>query len=235
MSNAYAFFDVDGTLLRPKSMVAFHEYWYRQWTGLATLAQAREYEDVSATLRTLIRSDAPRELVNRRYYELFAGRPVDEVQRCARAWARSVTASPKNFFTEVVGEMARLRNQGIEPVLVSGSFIEVLTPIAEHLKVSQMLATRLQQVNGTYSGQILAPQTIGEGKAIAIKAFLSRQGVPSHSCWAFGDDVTDMPMLDAVGHPVAVIGDPALAAAARHRGWRLLQVSDPDGRVDAAA
>ncbi len=234
MSRPYAFFDVDGTLLRPKSMVAFHEYWYRQWTGLTTMARTREYEDVSATLRTLIKSDAPRELVNRRYYELFAGRPVDEVQRCARAWARSVTASPKNFVTEVVDEMARLRSQGIEPVFVSGSFIEVLTPIAEHLNVSQLLATRLLQVNGTYSGQISAPQTIGEGKAVAIKEFLSRHGVPSHVCWAFGDDLTDMPMLDAVGHPVAVIGDPALAATARHRGWRLLHVSEADCRVDAA-
>ena len=235
MSDAYAFFDVDGTLLRPKSMVAFHEYWYRHWTGLTTAAGIREYEDVSATLRTLLKSDAPRELVNRRYYEFFAGRPVDDVQRCARAWARSVTASPKNFFTEVIDEMARLRNQGIEPVFVSGSFIEVLTPIAEHLEVSQLLATRLVQVDGTYSGQILAPQTIGEGKAIAIKAFLSRHGVPSHACWAFGDDLTDMPMLDAVGHPVAVIGDPALATAARHRRRRQLHVSPPDARVDAAA
>jgi phosphoserine phosphatase len=46
-------------------------------------------------------------------------------------------------------------------------------------------------------------------------------------CWAFGDDVSDVPMLSAVGHPVAVIGDHALDSVARSREWRRLHLATP--------
>ena len=231
MTNSYAFFDVDGTLLRLKSMFSFHDFWYQRWIGLDSGARVEEYEDVTAILRALVESGAQRELVNRRYYEFFSGRSVDEVGRCAQAWARTVVADPRLFVTEVIDELDALRAKGVEPVFVSGSFVEVLTPIADHLSVSHMLATRLLHDGKTYTGRFRAPQTIGEGKALAIGKFLAERSILPADCWAFGDDISDVPMLEAVGHPVAVIGDSALSSTARARGWKCLHISASDDQL----
>lgn len=229
MPHAYAFFDVDGTLLNMKSMFSFHDYWYRRWLPSHSGAVGDEFEDVSAILRALTESGSPRELVNRRYYEFFAGRSVEAVAACAEAWARSVLADPGLFIPEVLDELSNLRARSVEPVFVSGSFLEILQPIAEHLGVRQVLATRLLQAGGKYTGRFEAPQTIGTGKAVAITAFLARGTAQAAECWAFGDDASDLPMLEAVGRPVAIIGDPELGAIAQARSWRRLHVgADPD-------
>ncbi len=231
MSNAYAFFDVDGTLLRLKSMFSFHDFWYQRWTGLSGSARVEEYEDVTAILRALVESGEPRELINRRYYEYFSGRSVDEVSRCAQAWARTVVSDPRLFVTEVTDELDALRAKGVEPVFVSGSFIEVLTPIAEHLNVAHVLATRLLHDGKTYTGRFQAPQTIGDGKVLAIAEFLAERSFSPSDCWAFGDDISDVPMLESVGHPVTVIGDSALSSTARSRGWKCLHISASDDQL----
>lgn len=231
MANSYAFFDVDGTLLRLKSMFSFHDFWYQRWIGLDSGIRVEEYEDVTAILRALVESGAQRELINRRFYEFFSGRSVHEVGRCAQAWARTVVADPRLFVTEVIDELDALRAKGVEPVFVSGSFVEVLTPIAEHLNVSHILATRLLHDDKTYTGRFRAPQTIGEGKALAIGEFLSERSCPQSDCWAFGDDISDVSMLEAVGHPVAVIGDNALSSIARARGWKCLHISTSDDQL----
>jgi HAD superfamily hydrolase (TIGR01490 family) len=225
MVKPYAFFDVDGTLLRIKSMFSFHDFWYRHWTAPSDVTFIEEHQDVSAILRVLADSDTPRELINRRYYEFFSGRSVDEVGRCALAWARHVIADPGLFISEVTEELESLRAEGVEPVFVSGSFVEILRPIAECLGVEHLLATRLLQVGGRYTGRFEAPQTIGQGKAMAINAFLAERDGKAADCWAFGDDLSDLSMLDTVGHPVAVIGDPALETIARKHGWRSVHLN----------
>lgn len=228
MTNLFAFFDVDGTLLRAKSMFSFHDFWYRHWKGQNDTASVEEYRDVTAIFRALGESDAPRELINRRYYEFFSGRSVDEVVLCAQAWARSVISDPRLFISETMNELESLRARGIEPVLVSGSFVEVLAPIAEHLGIRHVLATRLVRAAGKYTGRFNAPQMIGHGKAIAIKEFLACRASKAADCLAFGDDISDLPMLISVGHPVAVIGDSALEIAARSRGWRCMHLNTSD-------
>lgn len=225
MKHTYAFFDVDGTLLNMKSMFSFHDYWYRRWNRVNGQAVSEEFEDVTAILRGLAESGAPRKLINRRYYEFFAGRSVDAVTACAQAWSRSALADPNLFVTEVVDELDGLRAKGVEPVFVSGSFKEILAPIADHLGVQEVLAISLLHVNGKYTGRFEAPQTIGDGKAVAIAEFLAHRAAKAADCWAFGDDVSDVPMLSAVGYPVAVIGDHALDSVARNRGWRLLHLA----------
>jgi hypothetical protein len=58
--------------------------------------------------------------------------------------------------------------------------------------------------------------------------FLAHRAAKADDCWAFGDDVSDVPMWSAVGHPVAAIGDHALDSVARSRGWRLLHLVAPE-------
>jgi len=231
VNNAYAFFDVDGTLIHGKSMFGFHDFWYQSWIGLSTKSHLEEYEDTTAILRALQNSDSPRNVVNRRFYEMFVGRDVAEVTRCAQAWAQRELAKPSFLIQEVVIELQSLRAKGIEPVFVSGSFMEVLRPIAQHLDALHILATQLLHDGRRYSGRFKSPQTIGAGKAIAVRDFMKEHGVQPQECWAYGDDVSDVDMLEVTGNAVAVIGDSTLEEIAKKRGWRCLHVSAPHAKT----
>lgn len=234
-NQAYAFFDVDGTLIRIKSMFSFHDYWYRHWLPLIGTPADHEGEDVSAILRTLERNGTPREFINRRYYEFFAGRNVAQIAQCAIAWFEHVRHTPALFIEESVNELERLRKQGIEPVLVSGSFMEVLSPIANVLGVEHIMGTRLV-ANGTrYTGKILSPQTIGSGKAQAVTQFLSAHGSDATECWAFGDDVSDLPMLQCVGNGVAIGGNTEMETLATLHGLRIISTQQSMRRAVALA
>jgi len=231
VKNVYAFFDVDGTLIHGKSMFGFHDFWYQSWIGLSSKDHREEYKDVSAILRMLQNGNSSRDVVNRRFYELFAGRDVTEVTRCAQAWAQRELAKPAFLVQEVVAELQSLRAKGIEPVFVSGSFMEVLRPIAQHLDVSHVLATQLLHDGRRYNGRFKPPQTIGAGKAVAVRDFAQEHGAQLQECWAYGDDVSDVDMLEVVGNAVAVIGDCALESIAKQRGWRCLHISDAHSKT----
>lgn len=226
-TKAFAFFDVDGTLLHCKSMFSFHDYWYRQLPDDIQNACPHEGANIAAILNLLEKSGTARDVINRRYYEFFAGRSVARTRRLALAWFNEEHRKPQFFIKQTVAELRRLQTAGIEPVFVSGSFQELLAPLAAELNVKHVLASRLLTHGGCYTGKLEGPQTIGEGKATAIHNFLREQNMTGDACWAFGDDLSDLAMLNAVGNPVAVIGDKRLQAVAQDREWPCLLIAEP--------
>lgn len=228
----FAFFDVDNTLINLKSMFSFHDYWYQHWLPAQGRAAPQEYEDICAILDTLARNGESREAINRRYYTFFAGRAVSEVAECALAWFEHHRHKPGLFIAETRAELVRLQQNGVTPVLVSGSFRAVLSPVAATLGVAHILCTKLLVSGQCYSGRIAPPQTIGAGKAAAMRDFLQVHGGSTQTCWAFGDDFSDFAMLTAVGHGVLLGGNPRLEDLARLKGLGILMRTAP---VDDAA
>jgi HAD superfamily hydrolase (TIGR01490 family) len=230
MTDRCAFFDVDGTCISVKSMFSFQEYWYRTVSS-ADCRDARAFADEMAGLH---KENASRETINRRYYAHFAGRRISDVQACAQAWFAEV-ARDRNLFHPA--PLARLREHDVAGdvcAFVSGSFPAILCPIAEFLGVKHILATNLVVADGRYTGELNPPQMIGQGKADAITAFLSLRGWDASGCWAYGDDISDLPMLATVGHKVVVAGDAQLEAHARAAGWEILSPA-PASYTAAAA
>jgi HAD superfamily hydrolase (TIGR01490 family) len=78
-------------------------------------------------------------------------------------------------------------------------------------------------VDGHYTGRAGGPFTYREGKAEAIRELAQREGIDLGASWAYSDSESDLPMLRAVGHPVAVNPDAALARIARQEGWEILR------------
>ncbi|WP_111641104.1 HAD family hydrolase [Marinimicrobium alkaliphilum] len=213
----FAFFDVDDTLIDVKSMLSFQAFWY------ASRPDNGERERYLREIEQHLHERASWEVLNRRYYHYFAGRKVVDVEQAGREWFRWQTASRDDFFH--AGSLAELRwhqAEGREPVFVSGSFPALLQPVADHLGVRQILATRMEVAGDRYTGEILPPQTIGTGKAEAIGLFLEAVGGKSDDCYAYGDDISDLPMLQAVGHPRVVSGGRGLVECARERGWTVI-------------
>jgi HAD superfamily hydrolase (TIGR01490 family) len=220
-SKGYAFFDVDGTLISVKSMFSFMEFFRLEWCGDAP--SRRAYEDFKNEMREMALRGCTREAINLRYYEHFRGVEIEQLRRSGRAWFERIRLHGRSLLLSgIVERLGEHRDEGIAPVFVSGSFVEVLAPLAETLGVAHILATRLVTEGGRCTGAIMPPQTIGKGKADAVLSFLADAGASADRCHAYGDDISDLPMLECVGHPHPVLGDPSLIAQARQRGWEVL-------------
>jgi HAD superfamily hydrolase (TIGR01490 family) len=219
----YAFFDVDGTLVQFKTMFSFQDYYYRHAGLLPGLLGAARSARFAERRRRYERTGRPREDINRMYYRSFRGRRPRQVADAALRWYARTRAEVEEFyFPAVVDALRRHQEAGDTVVFVSGSMVDILRPIAAELGVDELLATRVRVVAGRYTGDIIPPQTIGEGKATAVRAFLAARAADPADCWAYGDDRSDAPMLAEVGNPVLVSGDADLCGLAAVYGWRLL-------------
>ncbi|MGH2890107.1 MAG: HAD family hydrolase, partial [Solirubrobacteraceae bacterium] len=78
-------------------------------------------------------------------------------------------------------------------------------------------------LDGAYTGRATGVFVYRRGKAEAIRLLAAREVIDLQASYAYSDSESDLPMLEAVGHPVAVNPDPALARIARERGWEVLR------------
>jgi len=117
--------------------------------------------------------------------------------------------------------------RGERVILLSGAFQPLLEIIGERLGVEVAIGTQLEQRDGRYTGRALGPACQGEGKAVRLRAYLAGEGsdVDPGVCNAYADSIFDLPVLETVGHPVAVYPDEELAALAVQRGWPIHEQS----------
>jgi HAD superfamily hydrolase (TIGR01490 family) len=230
----YAFFDVDDTLVLMKTMFSFQDYYYRHAGPAARLIGPLRAARFDAVCQRYRQEGRPREELNRMYYRTFAGRRPGAVgQVVARWYAHSRAAIPEFYRATTLQALQRHREAGDAVVLVSGSMVEILQPIADDLAVpaDHVLATRVAVSQGRYTGEIIPPQTIGAGKAEAVTGFMRVRAADPARCWAYGDHESDFPMLETVGHAVVVSDEPATLDAARERGWEIRPASQPQARA----
>lgn len=131
-------------------------------------------------------------------------------------------------YTEALRLIEQHRREGRAIVIVSISPEEVVRPLAGYLGVDHVIATRSAvDEEGRYAGR-LAFYATGEGKAEAIRGLAEQWNLDLERCFAYSDSCTDLPMLEIVGHPVAVNPDRGLRQTANERGWPVVEF---DGRV----
>lgn len=117
------------------------------------------------------------------------------------------------------------RHAGRATYIVSASPIELVEPLALALGMTAGIGTRSSIVDGTYTGELDGPFCYGPGKVEAIEEISRLQGYDLERCWAYSDSASDLPMLEAVGHPVAVNPDSKLERVAGERGWPVVVFS----------
>ncbi len=220
LAGTYAFFDVDDTLIDVKSMFDFFRYYcLEECAAPQTLAA---FDRCFADLRG---RGVDRAALNRAYYAFFRGWRRAEIDAAGRRWwQRLLHDRPDVVKQAVAGRLADHRAAGCEPVLVSGSCRSLLAPVAETLGGAHILAAPLiEDANGRFTGALGRPQTIGDGKRDAVRAFLAARRAAPADCHAYGDDISDAAMLGVVGHPTAVGRDTSLVALARDRGWAVIE------------
>jgi len=129
-------------------------------------------------------------------------------------------------FQEALDLMALHRQQRRRVYIVSSSPEEVVRPLARHFGVSGVIATRAKIEDGKYTGE-LEFYCAGDAKAQAIRDLAERVGIDLEGSYAYSDSISDLPMLEAVGHPVAVNPDKDLRKEAEARGWDVREFRRP--------
>jgi HAD superfamily hydrolase (TIGR01490 family) len=215
-SRSAAFFDVDDTLIAMTSMFRFLAF------DLAARGESPDAFRVAIDeLGRLKAAGQQREETNRAFYRNFAGRDTVEIMNNGRAWFAAEHAAGGLFVQRTHAAFVAHARQGDLTVLVSGSFLPCLDPISVHLGADVVLCTQLEIVDGIYSGEITTPM-IGAEKARAAVATAAQFDIDLVKSHAYGDHLSDLPLLEMVGHPVAVGNNSQLGHIADSRGWRRL-------------
>jgi HAD superfamily hydrolase (TIGR01490 family) len=221
-SGAAAFFDLDKTIIAGSSALAFSRPFRRQ--GLIN-RRAVLRSAYAQLLLVLAGADADTmELLRRRLTTLCTGWEVAQIRAIVAETLHDIVEPL--VYAEATELIAEHRANGDEVVVLSASGLEVVEPIAALVGADRCLATRMGVADGRYTG-VIDYYCYGEEKARAARKIAAEQGYPLADCRAYSDSITDLPLLEAVGHPTAVNPDRALRREAEQRGWPILIFGDP--------
>lgn len=219
---AAAFFDLDKTIIAGSSALAFGRPFLRH--GLITRRAALR-SGYAQLLLVLSGADAATmETLRRRITELCTGWEVAQVRTVVAETLREIVEPL--VYAEATELIAEHRARGEEVVVLSASGSEVVEPIAAMVGAHRCLATRMGVTDGRYNG-VMEYYCYGQEKANAAAEIAAERGYRLADCRAYSDSITDLPLLEAVGHPTAVNPDRALRREALARGWPILTFTDP--------
>jgi HAD superfamily hydrolase (TIGR01490 family) len=217
-----AFFDLDKTVIAKSSTLAFSRPFFDQ--GLIN----RQTVLKSAYAQFLfLMSGADHEQMDRmRSYitNMCTGWNVEQVKSIVGETLHEIV--DPLVFAEAANLIADHKLCGRDVVVVSASGEEIVAPIARALGATHAMATRMVVEDGKYTGEV-AFYCYGEGKVEAIRELAAREGYALEHCYAYSDSITDLPMLESVGHPTVVNPDRSLRKESAARGWPVLTFSRP--------
>jgi HAD superfamily hydrolase (TIGR01490 family) len=219
MSVEAAFFDLDKTLLPGSSLFPLAREMYRQrYFGLRDIARLA----TDQIRYRLVGSEAegPMERARAASLEAIRGRLREEVVAVGRAVAREELVP--RLYPQAVELLSRHKQAGREVYIASSSPEDYIALLAEELGIDGVIGTRAESINDRYTGELDGPMVHGAEKAARVSEFASKRDIDLARSFAYSDSINDQPLLELVGHPVAMNPDRRQASVARKRGWQTL-------------
>jgi len=222
MAPTAAFFDLDKTIIATSSTLAFSKPF--QAGGL--ISRRAVLRSAYAQFVYLVGGADHDQMEKMRQFmsSLVAGWDVATVREIVAETLHNVV--DPIVYDEAVSLIAEHQLAGRDVVIVSASGTEVVDPIGAMLGADDVVASRLEVVDGKYTGEI-SYYVYADEKARAIRDLAEERGYDLAECYAYSDSVTDVPMLEAVGHPHAVNPDRELRKVAAAKGWPVLVFVKP--------
>ena len=219
---AAAFFDLDKTIIAKSSTLAFGKPFYAG--GL--INRMSVLKATYAQFVYLVGGADASQMDRMRDYltALCAGWDVEQVRAIVAETLHDIV-NPI-IYDEAASLIEEHHAAGRDVVIVSSSGEEVVGPIGELVGADRAIGTRMVVEAGRYTGEIEF-YAYAEHKAAAIRELADSEGYDLAACYAYSDSVTDLPMLEEVGHPFAVNPDRALRRVAEHKGWPVLEFRRP--------
>ncbi len=219
-----AAFDLENTLIASNVVESY------SWLATRRLDSP---ERLRYVLRTL--AEAPRlAAMDRRdrgdflrmFYRRYEDAPVEQIMVDAQQLLTDVIMVKS--FPEGLRRVREHRAQGHRTILITGALdfaVEGLRPLFDEIVAARMTV----RPDGTYSGELSQVPPTGETRAQILADYAASEGAELDQCVAYADSTSDLPLLEAVGFPVAVNPETRLAAIARKRGWLVEQWSKAPG------
>lgn len=161
----------------------------------------------------------------RHFYRKYEGAPADRIRE--DAWQLFSDLILTKSFPAGIRRVREHRALGHRTLLITGALDFVIEPLRPLF--DDIVCARLGERGGLLTGEMIEAPPTGEARAIAIADYAAAEGLLLSESVVYADSASDLPMLEAVGHPVAVNAEPKLAAIARKRGWHIEQWTKAPG------
>ncbi|HEX9123761.1 MAG TPA: HAD-IB family hydrolase [Actinomycetota bacterium] len=217
-----AFFDLDKTIISKSSSLALSRPMYR--AGMVSRSQLLRGAYAQLVYLLVGADEKKMERLKEGMLALTKGWDRSQVEELVRDVIIDVI--DPFVYQEALDLMALHRQQRRRVYIVSSSPEEVVRPLARHFGVNGVIATRARIEEGKYTGE-LEFYCAGEGKAQAIRQLADRVGIDLEGSYAYSDSISDLPMLEEVGHPVTVNPDRDLRKVAEEKGWDVREFRRP--------
>ena len=215
-SDVLAVFDVDGTLVETNVVEYF----------LYMRLRAQPLDEWPAFMSDMLRK-GPRWLYlerrsraefQRSFYREYDGLDPEVMRQLGREALDAVTL--RRIYPEGMRRIREHKRAGHRVLLLTGALDVVVEPLAELLDVEVDCAHLLVK-DGRLTGDLQSPPPAGEARGALLKEYAERNGIALAESFAYADSLSDLPMLEMVGTPVAVNPDARLSQMAGQRGWRV--------------
>jgi HAD superfamily hydrolase (TIGR01490 family) len=219
MRRAAAFFDLDKTLMAGSSGMQFARVATRQ--GIVGRRQLGSWGIEHLRYRLRGTTDERTTEVLRVARDLIRGVPEKTI---ARMEPEVMAAILPRVFPQMLDEVHVHQDAGRPTFIVSAAGNDLVSALARVVGADAGIGTRYEvDAEGRFTGRLDGPFVYREGKVDAMRRFADQHGIDLDASYAYSDSASDLPMLRAVGHPVAVNPDAELAAVAAQEGWDVMR------------
>ena len=214
-----AFFDLDKTVIAKSSTLAFGRPLYKAgMLGRGGLLRA----GIAQLMYTLLGADHDvMERAREAMLALTKGWQQSEVQDLVEEALDEVIAPL--VYAEALFLIDEHLREGRRVIIISASPEEIVRPLAHYIGVDEVIATKSTvDAMGRFTGE-LELYAFAEGKAKAVRELAAAEDISLPDSYAYSDSATDIPLMETVGHPIAVNPDKELRKVAEERGWPIRQ------------
>lgn len=216
---AAAFFDLDRTMMAGSSGIFFAKAAFE--TGMISRGRLAKALVENLRFRLLGSTDDRADAVRARVGEMISGVQVRDMERLA---PRVLAGVLPRIYPEMLARAYAHQDEGARVYIVTAASQEMADLLATVLSFDGGLGSRSEIVSGMYTGKAAGPFNYREGKQESLLALAEREGLNLSASYAYSDSESDLPMLRAVGHPVAVNPDRELARIAAAEDWEVLRL-----------
>jgi HAD superfamily hydrolase (TIGR01490 family) len=213
-----AFFDLDKTLMEGSSAFQFGRAAYKR--GMMSRRQLGRDVWANVKFRLQGSSDEAIDELRDRIFESIAGQRVVDL---ARLTPEVLAGVLPRLYQQMLHVAWEHQDAGRPVFIVTAASQEMAEMLAHVLHFDGGIGSRSEVRDGIYTGRPAGPFTYREGKAEAIRQVAAERGIDLVESYAYSDSESDLPMMRAVGHPVAVNPDAALQKVAREEGWQVMR------------
>jgi HAD superfamily hydrolase (TIGR01490 family) len=215
---AAAFFDLDRTLMAGSSGFEFARAAYQ--AGMVSRRQLAKDAVANVAFRLNGSTDAASQALLERVSAMLEGVRVRDIERLVPPVLAGVLPRVYPRMLEIAYDH---QDSGRPIFICTAASQEMGELMATVLIFDGAVGTVYETRDGAYTGRLAGPFNYREGKAMAIRELAERENLDLAASYAYSDSESDLPMLRAVGHPVAVNPDAELARVAAAEGWEVLR------------